>query len=203
MASSKTAISLGVGGIIAIGLLGGSILKSVLSSNNVPVGSIATVGNIVLLTSNGANSSVNADPSIVIDSGAVVDYKSGAGIPGGGVRISASGSTILRADVLVPARFQSGATLDGLRVECNSVGLSTSGSIVVNRVGTKLAITTGVSLKNGISVSSGAYTYLNSGATINTKLTKSTYLSFVTNPKTGSTNSDCILRPMFHEKYGR
>lgn len=186
-----------------IGLLIGALSTSLLTSRNVPVGSIIASGNVVLVTSNKVNSAINAYPSIVVDSGAVKTYVGGSGIPGGGVRLSASGSSNFVANILVPNTFASGSTLDDVRVECNGTPITTSGSIVVNQVRLKQSITTGTQLRNGIFVSTGSNVKANTGVLIQKKLTAGTYLSFITNTKSGIPLPDCVVKPSFTEKYGR
>lgn len=206
MAEVKS-VSLGAGTII-IGLLAGFVLSSVLKSPEVPNGSAIASGNVVMVTMNKSNSSVNPYPSIVIDSGAVETWPGGQGVPGGGVRLTASGSRDYVASVLVPTTYASGAVLHSVSLECGNTKRTLSGSIIANQKFLKQPITTGVSLRNGIFLGTGAYVYANTGTTIQTKLTAGTYLSYITINSgatmiTGGSVPDCTFQPTLAEKYGR
>lgn len=206
MASTRN-VSMGVFGILIIGILAGNVAPSVLSSRNLPVGSTLNGGNVGMVTANRANSSVNNNPSVIVDSGSVKTWPSsgGSGIPGGGVRLSASGSRFMVANFLVPTTYASGAILDGFSVEGNNVPKRMSGSIVLNQPSPKSAVTTGTLARSNIFIGSGSYTMANTGAIIQTKLTAGSYYSFILNGDSAVTNTsvDVVVKPILHEKYGR
>lgn len=157
------------------------------------------------------------NPSVYIGSGAVTTYGAPSGGPkGGGVRVTASGSSATDIDYLVasyqiPTFYQSGALIKELFMDCGNIGITVSGSIVLNQPLAKIGTTQGTIVHRNVSLSTGSNLPVHSlfltGSTLqSTKLGDSSYISFISNgsgQKILPSKSDCVFKPTLREKYGR
>lgn len=148
----------------------------------------------------------NSYPSEYVNSGA---YATRAGVDrvlGGGVRITASGSDTLSAYWQVPSVYASGAMLERVSFECNTIGRAVTGSLVIDQPTTRLGPTVGTTVRNFIRLATGSTVTVNTGALLNTKITDSYYISFigaVSGAVALPASTDCVMKPLIHEKYGR
>lgn len=194
-------------------VLGGvtSVLASILAVASIWLnGSLVVAGNQFFDTTN------NSYPSQYVNSGAVATYAGAAKLAGGGVRITSSGAWtagvgFLTAYYQSPSQYGSGAVIDDLNFECGNIGTNVSGSLVINQSTTKGSKTVGNMIHRNIVLSTGAIISVDSlfltGSTLQqTKLGDSKYISFISNGSGSSVlppTSDCVMKPVIHEKYGR
>ena len=212
MPSARETISLGAAVAIIVGSLAGGVTSSVLrDARGTGTGSTIIQGDTYYVTQNTDVASLsNENPSVHVNSGAVATYGTSGDIPGGGLRLSASGSRNLTAFWLVPVKYQSGAALDSLSIEAHTQPIATSGSVVINCPSTKASISQCTAVRHHIRVATGTYLKVTTGTILTTKLIPGTYVGFITNASGGSpifgggnSPNDIVIKPVSHEKYGR
>lgn len=192
-------------------VLGGitSVLASIMSITAMWLPGSAVLGGHLF-----QDSTNNASPSIYVNSGAVMTVGgTSANKAGGGIPLTASGVTTgwLVAHYQVPAVYGSGAVIKDLYFDCNGIGRTVSGSLVVNHPAEDDNITRGTMIFRNVSLSTGSTVdvsnLFSSGSVLtNTKLADAHYVSFISNASGSNIlppTRDCVMRPILREKYGR
>ncbi len=162
----------------------------------------------------------NTNPSVYVNSGAVVSYPSQITVPGGGYRFALSGANVLAVKIPVPSTYSSGAVLTSVSIQCGNVPggpLSGTAAIITGQNASFLLSSTVLrknitALFNTGSVTTilpyaelanSAAVTIGSGATI--KIPQNNYLGIITasGAATKLLNADCVAKPVLSEKYGR
>lgn len=188
--------------------VGSTILPSVDRIVRALIGSLYLGGSLFL------GNPTNQNPSILVNTGAVMTFGTVSSSPaGGGVLLSSSGVTTgwLVAHYQVPSTYASGAVLRNLFMDCGDIGRTVSGTLVINHPATKDNRTTGTMVHRNISLSTGstvsiAQLFLSGSTLTNTKIQDNNYVSFVSNQSGSSplpATRDCVMKPEVREKYGR
>ena len=183
MADRSVVANLGTIAVQGVGVIATGVVSAAVTA------SIILGGNVI------TDSSRNAAPSLVYDSGSYLTYQM--------TPIVASGANVMVARHQLASTFQSGGVLQRFSVECGDKSLASTGSVVIQDA-LKRGITVGDVQRQFIWLQTGSLTQSNTGTLFGKKLYNDYYISFV--GASGSAlrvNGDCVFKTWTHAKYGR